>query len=149
PADRLLTRMIIFLAGLGLATAASAAAQTLPPPAGSVPEKPGAAAPAAGLQPPKAAAGDPMEGVNRRMFRPHDELDRRAFRPLAMGYFHIVPRRVRTGLHNVYANLGDVRVFANDVLQAHPKEAGATLERIATNSTLGVAGVFDVATPIG
>jgi phospholipid-binding lipoprotein MlaA len=141
-------RMLIFVAGLCLATAASAAAQSLPAPAGGASEKPGTAAARADLRP-KPAAGDPVEGFNRRMFQLNDELDRHAFRPLAMGYFHIVPRPVRTGLHNVYANLGDVRVFANDVLQAHPREAGTTFGRIATNSTLGVAGLFDVATPSG
>jgi phospholipid-binding lipoprotein MlaA len=66
-----------------------------------------------------------------------------------MAYTHVVPKPVRTGLRNAFDNIGEVRVFANDMLQFRPKQAGWTLLRFATNTTFGVAGLFDVATGAG
>jgi len=60
-----------------------------------------------------------------------------------------VPEAVRTGVHNVLDNLGSPVLLANDMMQAKPRRAGDTLMRFVINSTVGVAGVFDVASGWG
>lgn len=116
------------------------------PAAGPPPVNPTAAAP------PSAAPGpnpDPWEGANRKIFGVYEAVDRTALRPAAIGYKRITPRPIRTGLHNVIANLHEPVVFLNDVLQVRPKDAGTTLGRFVVNSTVGLAGLVDVATGAG
>ncbi|PZU06222.1 VacJ family lipoprotein [Sphingomonas sp.] len=96
---------------------------------------------------PQHAPGDPWEGFNRTMFRVFQKLDKAVLRPVALGYRHVVPRVVRSGIRNVFSNLGEPIVFVNDVLQLRPGRAMRTFGRFAINSTLGVGGLIDVATP--
>lgn len=110
------------------------------------PQATGAAAPAAHAQ---AARRDPLEGVNRGLYRLGDALDRAIVRPIVSGYRRIAPRPVRRAVHNVVQNLDEPVVFANDVLQLHPKAAAVTAVRFFANSTVGVAGVFDAASTAG
>jgi phospholipid-binding lipoprotein MlaA len=91
------------------------------------------------------AKGDPFERFNRYWFRRQQGFDRHFLRPAALGYRHIVPRFVRTGLRNVFSNLGEPLVFLNYVLQLKPGKAIETATRFAMNSTLGLGGVVDVA----
>lgn len=91
------------------------------------------------------APGDPLEGFNRRMFRIQDGLDRALIRPAAIGYRHVVPKPVRTGLRHVLSNLGEPVVFLNFLLQHKIGKAVETLARFTVNSTLGVGGLIDVA----
>lgn len=95
-----------------------------------------------------APANDPFESVNRRLYSVHKGLDRVLIRPAMVVYLQI-PRPVRSGLRNVVENLGEPITFANDVLQVRPRAAGRTLTRFATNSTLGVGGVFNLADRAG
>ncbi|MDY7559735.1 VacJ family lipoprotein [Pseudomonas sp. 10B1] len=97
----------------------------------------------------QAADEDPWEGVNRVIFRFNDTLDMYALKPLAQGYEFITPRFVEDGIHNFFNNIGDVRNFANDVLQAKPHAAGVDTARLLLNTTLGVAGFIDVGTRMG
>ena len=92
---------------------------------------------------------DPLEPTNRVFYRVNDFADRNAVRPVARFYQNQTPETVRTGLHNTLTNLGNPAQFANDVLQGHPHKAGNTLMRLVINSTVGVGGVFDVATGWG
>lgn len=92
---------------------------------------------------------DPWERFNRFSFRVHQAIDRAALRPLAMAYVHVTPKPLREAIHNVIANLGEPVVAFNDVFQGRFRQAGMTTVRFATNSTVGVAGVFDVATGAG
>lgn len=94
---------------------------------------------------PRHARGDPLEGVNRRFFRLNAGLDRAIFRPLAMGYKHGVPRPVRSGLRTFFSNLTEPIVFLNDLLQLKPGRAAKTAARFVVNSTIGFAGLVDVA----
>lgn len=106
------------------------------------------AAPAAAASHPRVhAPGDPLEGFNRRMFRLFQSLDKAIFRPLALGYRQIVPRPIRSGVRHFFSNLGEPVVFLNDMLQLRPRRAIRTFGRFAINSTLGVGGLIDVATP--
>ena len=90
--------------------------------------------------------GDPLEGFNRGMFRIFQAVDKVVFRPLALGYRHVVPRPVRSGLRNFFSNLGEPIVFINDVLQLRPRRAVRTFGRFTFNTVLGVGGLIDVST---
>jgi phospholipid-binding lipoprotein MlaA len=92
---------------------------------------------------------DPFESVNRVFFDLNQRLDRNAGRPAATAYKETVPQYVRGGLHNLLNNLGGPVTVANDLLQIRFKEAGIAAGRFLVNSTLGVAGIFDVATDWG
>lgn len=89
--------------------------------------------------------GDPLEGFNRAMFGLHQALDKAIYRPLAMGYQHVVPKPVRSGLRNFFSNLTEPVVFLNYLLQFRFGKAAETLVRFTVNSTLGVGGFFDIA----
>ncbi len=92
---------------------------------------------------------DPIEGWNRGVYGFNKGLDRAIVRPAAMGYRRAVPREAREGVHNVLANLGSPVIFLNDVMQVQPHPAGETAVRFAVNTTVGVLGVFDVASQMG
>jgi len=96
-----------------------------------------------------ATEDDPWEGVNRVIFKFNEKLDTYALKPLAQGYQFITPQFLEDGIHNMYRNIGDVRNLANDVLQAKPQAAGVDTARLLMNTTLGVAGFFDVGTKMG
>ena len=91
------------------------------------------------------AAGDPLEGFNRKMFAVQDGLDRAIIRPAAIGYRHVVPKPMRGGLRHFLSNLTEPIVFLNYLLQLKPGKAAETLVRFTVNSTIGVAGMLDVA----
>ena len=95
------------------------------------------------------AAHDPLEPFNRAMFHFNEKVDEYALKPVALGYRAITPRLFRTGVSNVLANLNAPVIFANDVFQAAPYRAGTTLARFGINTTVGVAGIFDVAQEVG
>lgn len=92
---------------------------------------------------------DPLEPVNRVMFSFNDKLDTYVALPLAKAYVHVVPSPVRTGIHNILANLAVPVTFANDVLQGSFHRAGQSLYRFGMNSTLGLGGLIDVASKLG
>lgn len=91
------------------------------------------------------APGDPLEGLNRHLFAGFQFADRTFIRPVAMGYRHVVPKPVRSGLRNFFSNLGEPIVFLNDLLQLKPGRAFKTFERFVINSSLGIGGLIDVA----
>lgn len=92
---------------------------------------------------------DPLENVNRFFFGLNQRLDRNAGRPAATAYKDTVPQSVRSGLHNVLDNLGGPVTVANSLLQVRLKEAGIATGRFLVNTTIGLAGIFDVATDWG
>ena len=96
-----------------------------------------------------ASLDDPWERTNRRFFAINEVLDRRAFRPGAVFYKHAAPRPIRTALRHAFSNLGEPLVAVNDLLQGRFGLAGRTLSRLAVNTTFGLAGLLDVATPGG
>lgn len=91
------------------------------------------------------AKGDPLEGLNRKLFAFHQRVDHLFFRPIALLYKHVIPKPLRTAMRHILANLGEPLVFMNDVLQLKPKRAAQTLSRFVINSAVGVGGIFDVA----
>ena len=95
------------------------------------------------------AVSDPLEGMNRFFFDVNQRLDRDAGKPAAMAYRENVPQTVRGGLHNMLENLGGPVTMANDLLEAQFKNAGVAAGRFLVNTTIGLAGIFDVATDWG
>jgi len=91
------------------------------------------------------APGDPLEKFNRHMYAIHQSLDRAVLRPAAMGYKHAIPSPVRGGVRHFFSNLGEPVVFVNFVLQFKLHSAARTAVRFIINSTIGVAGLVDVA----
>jgi phospholipid-binding lipoprotein MlaA len=92
---------------------------------------------------------DPLENMNRFFFRLNQRLDQKAARPAAQVYKETVPQRARSGLHNVLDNLGGPVTVANDLLQVQFENAAIAAGRFLVNTTVGVAGIFDVATDWG
>ncbi|QJE01830.1 VacJ family lipoprotein [Massilia forsythiae] len=92
---------------------------------------------------------DPLEPLNRVTWRVNDALDRTIAQPAARTWNRAVPRPLRTGVDNFFANLGDVTVMVNDFAQLRFEDGMSDLMRVAVNSTFGLLGVLDVATPAG
>ena len=92
---------------------------------------------------------DPLEPTNRVFYAVNNGLDTVILRPLAVAYRYAVPQVVRNPIHNVLTNISSPVTFVNDVTQAKPRRAGDTFMRFVINSTVGVAGLFDVASGWG
>jgi phospholipid-binding lipoprotein MlaA len=92
---------------------------------------------------------DPLEPVNRVVFSFNETLDKYALRPAAKGYVAVVPAPARKGVNNFFVNLFYPRVAVSNFLQGKPRRGFADFGRFLVNTTLGVAGIFDVATPLG
>ena len=95
------------------------------------------------------AQNDPYEPTNRAVTKMNTAIDNTFAKPVAKFYNHAVPVPVRDGIHNFLTNLDKPVTFGNDILQGEADRASETLGRFTLNSTLGVAGIFDVATIMG
>jgi phospholipid-binding lipoprotein MlaA len=93
----------------------------------------------------KPSPADPLERANVQSFKAVQAVDRAVVGPVAMAYKEGLPPPIRSGLRNVIGNLSEPVVFLNFLLQLKPGKAAETLGRFAVNSTIGVAGLFDVA----
>lgn len=92
---------------------------------------------------------DPIEGLNRAVFAFNDGLDTVLIRPAAQGYDAVLPTPVRTGITNFFGNIADVFIGVNNLLQGKPAQALSDLGRVMINSTVGILGIFDVASEAG
>lgn len=93
---------------------------------------------------------DPWESFNERTFSFNfNVLDRYGLKPAAKVWSRAVPLAVRHGLANMFDNLAMPRRFVNKILQGRLPGAGEELARFVLNSTVGVAGFFDVAVRLG
>ena len=91
---------------------------------------------------------DCFEKINRGVFAFNQGLDKVIFKPLAKGY-RIFPQPIRSGTSNALSNLGNMVTIPNNILQGQFKNAGINSARFLINSTLGIAGIFDVASYYG
>ena len=91
---------------------------------------------------------DCFEKVNRVTFAFNQGLDKAIFKPLATGYRHL-PRPVRTGTGNVLNNISTLLTVPNNLLQGEIKKAGSNTVRFVINTTLGILGIFDLASSLG
>jgi len=94
---------------------------------------------------PNRSPADPLEPLNRATWRVNDALDRNIAQPVARGYKRVVPGPSRTGVDNVFDNLGTVTVMLNDFAQLRIADGMSDLTRLAVNTTFGIGGLFDVA----
>jgi len=98
---------------------------------------------------PGAHPRDPLEPMNRGIYQFNEAVDGMFLKPVATAYNTVTPRLVRTGVNNFFNNVSDVWSFANNVLQAKPKDAVETFFRVSVNTLFGLGGVLDVASEMG
>ena len=91
---------------------------------------------------------DCFEGLNRATFALNQGLDKAIFKPVAKAY-RTLPSPVRTGTSNALINLSSLVTIPNNVLQGDLKTAGINTGRFIINTTVGIFGIFDVATKMG
>lgn len=96
-----------------------------------------------------AAPGDPIEPINRGIYSFNNTFDHYLFKPIAKGYDAIVPTLVKTGVSNVFQNMSDAQSLVSDALQLKGAKFGDDLGRVMLNTTFGIGGIFDLATPLG
>ncbi len=96
-----------------------------------------------------AQINDPLEPTNRAVFAFNDRVYRYVFNPIDSGYRAVVPPFGRDRVSDFVDNLKSPLYLGNDLLQGNVKFAGVTLGRFLLNSTFGVLGIMDVATPMG
>ena len=94
-------------------------------------------------------AVDPFEGVNRAVFSFNDGLDKALVKPVATAYKAVVPEPARQCVGNVFANVNDIFVSINSLLQGTVGDAVSDACRVLINTTVGIGGCFDVASKMG
>ena len=92
---------------------------------------------------------DPWEPANRKVFAVNDAWDRWLLKPVAEGYQKIVPKPIRRSVSNVFNNIETPATAINQFLQGKPVRGISDSGRFLVNSTIGLGGLFDVATPMG
>ena len=91
---------------------------------------------------------DCFETLNRVTFKFNQGLDKVILKPVAKGY-RSLPSPIKNGTGNVLNNLSNLITIPNNVLQGDLKTAGINTGRLVVNSTIGVLGIFDIATGMG
>ena len=91
---------------------------------------------------------DCFEPLNRVTFEFNQGLDKAVFKPVAKGY-RSLPSPIKKGTGNVLNNLSTLITIPNNVLQGDIKLAGINTGRLVVNTTIGILGIFDVASEIG
>ena len=94
-------------------------------------------------------ANDPFEEINRVTFDVNNSLDNSIAKPIANGYKRITPDILEVGISNVIFNIEDISVCFNNLLQGKIIDGVSDLGRIIINSSLGIGGIFDVASTLG
>ena len=91
---------------------------------------------------------DCSEGFNRASFKFNQGLDKAILRPIAIGYRKL-PNGLRTITSNFLNNLSNLVTIPNNALQGDIVKAGSNFARLSINSTIGILGMFDVASSMG
>jgi phospholipid-binding lipoprotein MlaA len=92
---------------------------------------------------------DPIEGFNRAMFAFNEGLDTLVIKPVATGYDAALPAPIQLGVSNFFGNISDLFVGVNNLLQGKVSDGLGDFGRVAINSTIGLLGVFDLASEMG
>jgi phospholipid-binding lipoprotein MlaA len=103
----------------------------------------------AAAAPAPAAHVDPFERTNRWMYAVSLGLDRAVLSPVVHVYTRVTPAVLRNRISAVIQNLGEPRTAINEALQGRPAPAGRAVARLAINTTVGLGGLFDVASRVG
>jgi phospholipid-binding lipoprotein MlaA len=101
---------------------------------------------AAAAEPPNP---DPWEAFNRKIYAFNDFADRYFMKPVAKGYQKVTPNPLKRGISNFFSNLSYPLVAVNQLLQGKFRQSASDAGRFIVNTTLGVGGLFDPATPAG
>lgn len=88
---------------------------------------------------------DPLEGMNRGIYKFNDVTDKAVFKPVASAYKAVAPAPIRTGFNNFFSNLGSITSVLNNLLQFKFANAFSEAGRFVINSTFGLAGFIDLA----
>ncbi|MFO1144913.1 MAG: MlaA family lipoprotein, partial [Amaricoccus sp.] len=104
---------------------------------------------ACAAQDPDSLTYDPLEEPNREAHDFNLQIDSQAFGPTARAYGTAVPQPVRRGISNVHENWLGPEQIVQYGLQGRPVDAAKTTARFLINSTIGIAGIFDVAAQMG
>lgn len=92
---------------------------------------------------------DPWESWNRKVFAFNEQVDRYLMKPVAESYRKVTPDPLERNVSSLFSNVGELPVSGNALLQGKPSSAGISLLRFLVNSTVGIFGLFDVASDIG
>jgi phospholipid-binding lipoprotein MlaA len=92
---------------------------------------------------------DPFEETNRSIYEFNESVDSNVLEPVSRAYKNNIPEAAQKGIGNFLDNLADVSTLANQILQFKPIESAETLARILVNTTIGLGGLFDVASDMG
>jgi phospholipid-binding lipoprotein MlaA len=92
---------------------------------------------------------DPAQGFNRSMYQFNDKLDEAVLQPVSSAYTRRLPEPVRNGVSNFYSNITYLDTTLNSFLQGKAAQGASDLGRFVVNTTIGIVGIFDVATPMG
>ncbi len=92
---------------------------------------------------------DPWEGTNRAIYKFNAQFDRYVFLPAVNAYEFVTPDFIEARVSDFFSNLTEFRNATNGLMQARPDVAGRAVIRFALNTTVGLLGLFDVATPLG
>lgn len=98
---------------------------------------------------PVRAESDPWEPMNRGIYRFSDAVDRVTLKPIAKGYRKVMPKFARRGVTNFSDNLFTPRSALNNFLQGKGKSGFSDIARFVINSSIGIGGLFDVASAAG
>ena len=97
----------------------------------------------------KASDDDPLEPMNRAIFGFNEVVDDAILEPVAEGYRYITPDPIEDSISNFFNNLGEINTIVNSALQLKLDKTVSSSSRFVINSTVGVLGLFDVATTLG
>ena len=92
---------------------------------------------------------DPYEGFNRAMFSVNEAVDKALIKPLGQAYDKAAPLPVKASVGNFFGNTGDLWIGVNSAMQGKFADAGIDAGRLLINSTVGILGLFDVASELG
>jgi phospholipid-binding lipoprotein MlaA len=92
---------------------------------------------------------DPLERTNRGVFAFNRQVDRWILDPITRAYRFAVPTPVRNAIGRFFLNLNSTKTIVNDLLQLEWVDAGVSTSRLVINTTIGIAGFFDVADRMG
>ncbi|MDD5328849.1 MAG: VacJ family lipoprotein [Sulfuricella sp.] len=87
---------------------------------------------------------DPLEPLNRGIYKFNDTIDKAVIKPVATGYKEVMPGPARTAVGNFFSNLDDVLVLLNDLLQFKLDQAASDFSRLTWNTTAGIGGLIDI-----
>tara|TARA_B100001179_G_C18597676_1_gene408095 strand:- start:1561 stop:2253 length:693 start_codon:yes stop_codon:yes gene_type:complete len=94
-------------------------------------------------------SNDPFEDINRTTFKINNSLDNSIAKPVAKAYKYITPDALEKGISNVIFNIEDISICLNSILQGKVKNGLSDVGRIIINSSLGIGGIFDIASSLG